>query len=136
MQTTATAPAPAVPAKPAEQPFSYPLNRAFVEPDWTRIPGYKDVSKADWESALWQRRHTIKNLNVSVENTHAFVLGGDQDEMYDFYANLLAFRVSDVVRFGIDASEKTRYVTYATWGAAVGGRLGPNQSVWFTTSRD
>ena len=26
---------------------------------------------------------------------------------------------SDVVQFGIDASEKTRYVTYATWGAAV-----------------
>ena len=26
---------------------------------------------------------------------------------------------SDVVQFGIDASEQTRYVTYATWGAAV-----------------
>lgn len=26
---------------------------------------------------------------------------------------------SDVVKFGIDASEQTRYVTYATWGAAV-----------------
>jgi O-antigen/teichoic acid export membrane protein len=26
---------------------------------------------------------------------------------------------TDVVRFGIDASEKTRYVTYATWGAAI-----------------
>ncbi len=46
----------------AEQPFRYPLERQFVEPDWTRIPGYQGVSKADWESALWQRRHTVKNL--------------------------------------------------------------------------
>ena len=62
MQTTASAPAPNAPAKSAEQPFSYPLTRAFVEPDWTRIPGYQGVSKQDWESALWQRRNTIKNL--------------------------------------------------------------------------
>ncbi|HEY1088017.1 MAG TPA: lysine 2,3-aminomutase [Archangium sp.] len=62
MQTLANE-APKAPGKPAEaQPFVYPLNRAFVEPDWTRIPGYKGVSKQDWESALWQRRHTIKNL--------------------------------------------------------------------------
>jgi lysine 2,3-aminomutase len=44
------------------QPFSYPLKREFHEPDWNRIPGYKGVSQQDWESALWQRRHTIKNL--------------------------------------------------------------------------
>lgn len=52
---TASAPA-------TEQPFKYPLERQFVEPDWTRIPGYHGVSKADWESALWQRKHTVKNL--------------------------------------------------------------------------
>jgi len=50
------------PARPAEQPFKYPLDRAFVEPDWNRIPGFKGVSTADWESALWQRKNTIKNL--------------------------------------------------------------------------
>src|SRR4051812_47135320 len=44
------------------QPFRYPLQRSFVEPDWNRIPGYKGVSQADWESALWQRKHTVKNL--------------------------------------------------------------------------
>ena len=44
------------------QPFSYPLKRAFVEPDWRRLPGYKDVSSSEWESALWQRQHSIKNL--------------------------------------------------------------------------
>jgi lysine 2,3-aminomutase len=47
---------------PAPQPFKYPLDRPFVEPDWKRIPGYKDVTQADWESALWQRKNTVKNL--------------------------------------------------------------------------
>jgi lysine 2,3-aminomutase len=60
-------PAPSAPSQraamtSAHQPFLYPLERQFVEPDWNRIPGYKGVSKADWESALWQRKHTVKNL--------------------------------------------------------------------------
>ena len=63
MQTPVTTAAPQAPGTPAEaQPFTYPLTRAFVEPDWTRIPGFQGVSKQDWESALWQRRNTIKNL--------------------------------------------------------------------------
>src|SRR6202795_4190326 len=45
-----------------EQPFTYPLKREFVEPDWRRLPGYKGVSKEEWETALWQRRHTVKHL--------------------------------------------------------------------------
>ena len=56
----ATTEAPHVRA--ADQPFHYPLKRQFVEPDWRRIPGYKNVTQAEWESALWQRKHTIKNL--------------------------------------------------------------------------
>ena len=51
-----------VKADPSRQPFQYPLKRQFVEPDWTRLPGYKGVSKADWESALWQRQHSVKNV--------------------------------------------------------------------------
>jgi lysine 2,3-aminomutase len=47
---------------PAAQPFKYPLERPFVEPDWRRLPGYRDVTAAEWESALWQRKHTVKNL--------------------------------------------------------------------------
>ena len=46
----------------AGQPFKYPLSRQFVEPDWTRIPGYKTVTTQEWETALWQRKHTVKNL--------------------------------------------------------------------------
>jgi lysine 2,3-aminomutase len=44
------------------QPFKYPLQHEFTEPDWHRLPGYKDVTAAEWETALWQRRHTVKNL--------------------------------------------------------------------------
>lgn len=47
---------------PASQPFKYPLERPFVEPDWRRLPGYKNVTQKEWETALWQRQHTVKNL--------------------------------------------------------------------------
>jgi lysine 2,3-aminomutase len=45
-----------------EQPFTYPLTRAFVEPDHTRLPAYRDVTTDQWESAQWQRAHSVKNL--------------------------------------------------------------------------
>jgi lysine 2,3-aminomutase len=51
-----------VKADPSRQPFQYPLKRQFAEPDWTRLPGYKGVTKEQWESALWQRQHSAKNL--------------------------------------------------------------------------
>jgi lysine 2,3-aminomutase len=65
-------------AHASEQPFEYPLKREFVEPDWTRLPGFKDVTTRQWESAQWQRSHTIKNL---VELKRAF---GDllPDDLY------------------------------------------------------
>jgi lysine 2,3-aminomutase len=48
--------------KKADQPFHYPLERAFAEPDWTRLPGYRAVTRAQWEDATWQRKNTVKNL--------------------------------------------------------------------------
>jgi len=51
-----------VKADPTRQPFQYPLKRQFVEPDWRRLPGYKDVTKEQWENALWQRQHSVKNV--------------------------------------------------------------------------
>jgi len=44
-------------AHAAPQPFTYPLQRPYVEPDWTRLPGYRHVTKEQWESAQWQRAH-------------------------------------------------------------------------------
>jgi lysine 2,3-aminomutase len=49
-------------AHAAEQPFTYPLARPYVEPDWTRLPGYAGVTGEQWGSAQWQRAHTVKNL--------------------------------------------------------------------------
>jgi lysine 2,3-aminomutase len=49
-------------AHAASQPFAYPLRREHVEPDWRRLPGYRDVTTDQWESAQWQRAHTVKNL--------------------------------------------------------------------------
>jgi lysine 2,3-aminomutase len=45
-----------------EQPFQYPVRRDFIEPDWRRLPGFRDVSKAEWESARWQRRNSVKSI--------------------------------------------------------------------------
>ena len=44
-----------------EQP--YPYKRVeLVEPDWTRFPGWKDVTAEDWASVQWQRAHCVKNI--------------------------------------------------------------------------
>src|SRR4051812_6612584 len=34
----------------------------LVEPDWTRFPGWADVTAEDWASVQWQRAHCVKNL--------------------------------------------------------------------------
>ena len=49
-------------AHAADQPLRYPLQREFLEPDWTRLPGYRGVTAEEWESAQWQRANTVKNL--------------------------------------------------------------------------
>ncbi|HLU33404.1 MAG TPA: lysine 2,3-aminomutase [Natronosporangium sp.] len=55
----------------------------MVEPDWTRLPGWRDVTPAQWHSAQWQRAHCVKNLR----QLHA-VLGDLLDDR--FYADLAA----------------------------------------------
>jgi lysine 2,3-aminomutase len=60
-------------AHATEQPFRYPLQREYVEPDWTRLPGYRDVAKEQWESAQWQRAHSVKNLKEFSEALGGFL---------------------------------------------------------------
>jgi len=43
------------------QPYPYHYSHDFVEPDWRRLPGYKNVTKEEWESALWQKRNLVKS---------------------------------------------------------------------------
>jgi lysine 2,3-aminomutase len=45
----------------AHQPYPY-LRRDRPEPDWRRLPGWREVNAADWESAQWQRAHCVKNV--------------------------------------------------------------------------
>ncbi len=66
-------------AHAAQQPFEYPLRREFREPDWTRLPGYRDVSIEQWESAQWQRAHSVKNLKEFKEALGDFL----DDELLD-----------------------------------------------------
>ncbi len=51
----------AVDAPRMPQPYSY-RRRPLVEPDWTRIPGWKDVTDDEWRSVQWQRAHCLKNI--------------------------------------------------------------------------
>ena len=52
-----------------------------MEPDWTRFPGWADVTTEQWESAQWQRAHCVKNLKQLRE-----LMGDLLDE--SFYADL------------------------------------------------
>ena len=44
------------------QPYQYFFKPTFEMPDWTRLPGFKNVSKALWEDARWQHSHSVKNV--------------------------------------------------------------------------
>ena len=55
------------------QPYRYPLERPFVEPDWHRLPGYKNVTAEQWRSAVWQRKNTVKNLRELKEAFGEFI---------------------------------------------------------------
>ncbi|MDQ4143116.1 MAG: lysine 2,3-aminomutase [Actinomycetota bacterium] len=52
-----------MPVQAAEQPYRYKSSSEFLEPDWRRLPGYKNVTEEEWLSAKWQRQHTVKNLD-------------------------------------------------------------------------
>ncbi len=62
------------------QPYQY-RRRELTEPDWTRFPGWRTVTPAEWASAQWQRAHCVK----SVKQLHD-VLGDMAPE--EFYADL------------------------------------------------
>ena len=62
------------------QPYPY-RQVELVEPDWTRFPGWRDVTAAEWASVQWQRSHCVKNVKQLRE-----LLGDLVDER--FYADL------------------------------------------------
>jgi lysine 2,3-aminomutase len=64
----------------APQPYRY-RRQELVEPDWRRLPGWRDVTEEDWRRAQWQRAHCVK----TPAQLRA-VLGDLVDE--SFYADL------------------------------------------------
>jgi lysine 2,3-aminomutase len=60
-----------------EQPYAY-RRRALVEPDWRRLPGWRDVTAAQWADVQWQRVHCVKN----VKQMHAVFGDLLTDEFY------------------------------------------------------
>jgi lysine 2,3-aminomutase len=81
-EIVASRPAPYGPAADPTipQPYRY-LRVELVEPDWTRLPGWRDVTAPEWASAQWQRAHCVK----TVAQLRA-VLGDLADDA--FYADL------------------------------------------------
>src|SRR5438046_453251 len=69
------------PKQKSEQPFHYPLDRGYAEPDWTRFPGYRAVTRADWEDATWQRKNTVKTLAELKEALGAFLTDALAEDM-------------------------------------------------------
>lgn len=75
------------PVESLGQPYAYPPQREFVEPDWQRIPGWLKVSREEWEDATWQRKNTIKSLRQlkdilgdKLDDTLAASIEKDMDE--------------------------------------------------------
>ena len=60
-----------------DQPYVY-RSRELREPDWTRLPGWRDVTREQWESVLWQRAHCVKYVRQLHE-----VLGGGSRAVYE-----------------------------------------------------
>jgi lysine 2,3-aminomutase len=50
---------PAAPPAYDGQPYHY-VHRPLVEPDWTRLLAWRDVTAQEWASAQWQRAHCVK----------------------------------------------------------------------------
>jgi lysine 2,3-aminomutase len=46
----------------SRQPYAYRYNPEFHEPDWRRLPGYRNVTREEWESSLWQKRNFVKSV--------------------------------------------------------------------------
>lgn len=59
---------------------SYSYRRVgLVEPDWTRLPGWRDVTPTQWRDVRWQRAHCVKN----VRQLHQVMGGLLADQLYE-----------------------------------------------------
>ncbi|MGQ0577050.1 MAG: KamA family radical SAM protein [Pseudonocardia sp.] len=45
------------------------IRSPLVEPDWRRLPGWRDVTDAQWRDAQWQRVHCVRNVRQLADAT-------------------------------------------------------------------
>ncbi|MDP9241288.1 MAG: lysine 2,3-aminomutase [Actinomycetota bacterium] len=64
----------------SDQPYVY-RRRELVEPDWRRLPVWRDVTEAEWADVQWQRAHCVKNVK-QLRQVYDGLLGED------FYADV------------------------------------------------
>ncbi len=60
--TTHFLPEPQAAPESRSQPYRYSRHE-LVEPDWTRLPGWREVTEEEWAGAQWQRAHCVKSIS-------------------------------------------------------------------------
>lgn len=58
---------------PVVEPACSPLPSDSAEPNWQRLPGYRRVTRREWESAQWQRAHAVKTVRELKDVFGAFL---------------------------------------------------------------
>lgn len=66
--------------KSVHQPYMY-NRKQLIEPDWRRVPGWREVTEQQWRDAQWQRAHSVKNVR-QLQAVYGDVLSDD------FYRNV------------------------------------------------
>lgn len=57
------------------QPYMY-HRKPLIEPDWRRLPGWREVTERQWLDAQWQRAHSVKNVR-QLQAVYAKMLSDD-----------------------------------------------------------
>jgi lysine 2,3-aminomutase len=57
------------------QPYIYG-RKPLIEPDWRRLPGWREVTERQWLDVQWQRAHAVKNVR-QLQAVYGAVLSDD-----------------------------------------------------------
>jgi lysine 2,3-aminomutase len=63
----------------------------FAEPDWRRLPGFREVTGREWESSTWQLAHSVKNVRQLKDVFGSYLpdeLAGDIERDQEVYATM------------------------------------------------
>ena len=93
------------------QPYSY-RRQHLAEPDWRRLPGWRDVTEAQWRDARWQRAHCVKSVRQLravygdlLRDTFYADLQRDQDEQATMSLLLPPQMVNTIAPAGVPTTD-------------------------------